>query len=225
MSAGSATDALNLRFKRENTAEQVAGALRDLIVEGRIPPGTHLREGPLSTQLGVSRNTVREATQILIGQGLANREIHRGAYVIQPTIEDVHDLFRTRRLVELAAAREAALTHKGVEELQAAVDGLEAALASGDMARVSSADLVCHRTLVDLVHGGRLAALFGSVEAESRLCLSMTGGAGADSDRLLADHRALLDALAEGDTERAVAVLDEHLADSELRLVTHLTSS
>src|SRR6478672_2065019 len=83
-----------VHLRRESTAEQVAAALRELIVSARLAPGTHLREGPLASQLGVSRNTVREAVQILVSRGLVTREIHRCAYVARLTVDDVHDLFR-----------------------------------------------------------------------------------------------------------------------------------
>src|SRR6266567_7515964 len=75
-----------LQLRRESTAEQVASALRELILSARFMPGTHLREGPLADQLGVSRNTVREAMQILVSEGLVTREIHRGAYVARLTV-------------------------------------------------------------------------------------------------------------------------------------------
>src|SRR3712207_5450747 len=97
---------LSLRLRRESTAEQVAGALRDLIVGGGLAPGTRLREAPLSQQLGVSRNTLREALHILVSQGLVRHQAHRGAYVAELDADDVRDIFRVRRLVELAAVRE-----------------------------------------------------------------------------------------------------------------------
>jgi DNA-binding GntR family transcriptional regulator len=68
-----------LQLRRESTAQQVASALRELIVTGGLPSGAHLREAALAQQLGVSRNTVREAVQILVSDGLVRREMHRGA--------------------------------------------------------------------------------------------------------------------------------------------------
>ena len=44
-----------LQLRRESTAQQVASALRELIVTGGLPAGAHLREAALAQQLGVSR--------------------------------------------------------------------------------------------------------------------------------------------------------------------------
>src|SRR5439155_1032253 len=52
------------------TAERVATVVRDRIVTGALPPGTPLRETALATELGVSRNTLREGLRLLVAQGL-----------------------------------------------------------------------------------------------------------------------------------------------------------
>ena len=62
-----------LDVQLESTAEQVAGALREAIIDGGLPQGTYLRENSLSKRFNVSRNTIREATQILVGERGARR--------------------------------------------------------------------------------------------------------------------------------------------------------
>src|SRR5207244_9230402 len=130
MADGPETELPRAEVRRESTAEQVAGALRGLIVDGTVHPGTHLSEGPVSQQLGVSRNTVREALQILVSQGLVRREIHRGAYVAEIDADDVRDLFRVRRLVELAVVREVAEADVDLSELAEQLDAVAGADAS-----------------------------------------------------------------------------------------------
>jgi DNA-binding GntR family transcriptional regulator len=204
----------SLQLRRESTAEQVAGALRELIVGARLSAGTHLREGPLAAQLGVSRNTVREAVQILVGEGLVTREIHRGAYVVRLTAEDVRDLFRVRRLVEIAAVREIA----GVSDtgsLAGAIDALAAASDSGDRTRVAVADLRCHAALVELMHSKRLSSLHAGVEAEMRLCIAFSAGHGEGPARPLEDHRVVLAAVQDGDSDAATRRLGQHLDEGE----------
>ena len=97
-----------LDVQLESTAEQVAGALREAIIDGGLAQGTYLREDSLSKRFNVSRNTIREATQILVGERLVTRRMHRGAFVSRLGAEDVHDLYRVRRIVELPAVGEAA---------------------------------------------------------------------------------------------------------------------
>jgi DNA-binding GntR family transcriptional regulator len=207
--------AVNLR--RESTAEQVAGALRELIVSARLAPGTHLREGPLATQLGVSRNTVREAVQILVSQGLVTREIHRGAYVARLTIDDVRDLFRVRRLVEPGALRELAGSPRA-SALRDSLRALSAAVESGDRSAVADTDLQFHRRLVDLIESERLGKLYAGVDAQLRLCIALAAPNGPEPSVLLDDHEAIVAALEAGDLDAAAVRLQRHLDEGERQL-------
>jgi DNA-binding GntR family transcriptional regulator len=207
-----------LHLRLESTAEQVAGAVRDLILSARLSPGSHLREGPLATQLGVSRNTVREAVQILVSQGLVRREIHRGAYVARLTVDDVRDVFRVRRLVELTAAREVARS-RDMGFLGNAVQALSAVIDAGDRAAIAAADMRFHKELVDLMRSDRLGELYAGVDVEMRLCIALVAPAGPEPSRLLADHRAILVALEAGDASLATERLERHLDESERLLI------
>src|SRR5690242_11722520 len=88
---------------RVSVADQVAAVLRQRILSGELRPGMPLQEVPLATSLGVSRNTVREATRILSGEGLLKRSIHRGVAVSQLSPKDVQEIYHLRRMLEIPA--------------------------------------------------------------------------------------------------------------------------
>ena len=69
----SALDGIVLR--RSTTAQQVADALSERILAGAFPPGDRLRESAIATELGIARNTVREAVRILQLGGLVRRDL------------------------------------------------------------------------------------------------------------------------------------------------------
>src|SRR6266446_586859 len=87
-------------INRISVADQVASILRRRILDGELLPGTALQEVPMATSLGVSRNTVREATRILSLEGLLKRSAHRGVAVAQLSLEDVAEIYRVRRRLE-----------------------------------------------------------------------------------------------------------------------------
>ena len=87
---------------RTSTAERVSDILRSRIAEGFFPPGTRLSEDSIGGALGVSRNTLREAFRLLTHERLLVHELNRGVFVRVLTVEDVEDIYRTRRLVECA---------------------------------------------------------------------------------------------------------------------------
>jgi DNA-binding GntR family transcriptional regulator len=210
-----------LQLRRESTAQQVAGALRELIVTGGLFSGAHLREAALAQQLGVSRNTVREAVQILVSDGLVRREMHRGAYVAELTEDDVRDLFRVRRLVELTAIREIAGS-KETGPLRDALRGLAAAVESGDRYAISEADLEFHRRLVALMDSERLGALYDGVDAEMQLGIARATALTVDGSTLLKDHKAIVAALERGDADAAAKRLERHLDTGERLLIEAL---
>lgn len=196
-----------------STAEQVARALREAIIDGSLPQGTYLREVSLSKRFNVSRNTIREATQILVGERLVTRLMHRGAFVTKIDSDDVHDLYRVRRIVELPAVIDAARIDRG--GLHASVRAFAQAIDDDDRAGIVAADLQFHREIVGAMHSDRLGALFESLEGELRLCMALVGGAYPDPEGSLAEHEGILAALDDNEPERARDLLAQHLDDAE----------
>jgi len=94
-----------VRIATVSTVEAAANAIRDLILDGELAPGTRLRENDFAERLGVARHSFRAATQILIGEGLLRREPNRGVQVPVFSREDVEDIFKLRAALEIEAAR------------------------------------------------------------------------------------------------------------------------
>jgi DNA-binding GntR family transcriptional regulator len=196
-----------------STAEQVANALREAIIDGSLPQGTYLREVSLSERFNVSRNTIREATQILVGERLVTRRMHRGAFVSRLDSDDVHDLYRVRRIVELPAIADAAKAD--LNALHASARAFEQAIADDNRAGIVAADLHFHREIVSAMNSDRLGALFDSLEGELRLCMALVGGAYPDPAGSLREHEEILTALDAGDAKRARKLLAAHLDGAE----------
>ena len=58
------------RIERLPLLDAILSRLRDMIIEGQLPPGTRLNEGQIGLQLGVSRTPLREAIKYLASEGL-----------------------------------------------------------------------------------------------------------------------------------------------------------
>ncbi|WP_036580903.1 GntR family transcriptional regulator, partial [Brucella anthropi] len=84
---------------------RVANAIRDDILKGRLLSGTSLIEAELINVYDVSRNTLREAMQLLRQQGLVSQEPNKSVRVKRLTETDIRDIFVVRRVVELGALR------------------------------------------------------------------------------------------------------------------------
>jgi DNA-binding GntR family transcriptional regulator len=208
-----------LKIRRSSTSEQVADAMRAMILRGELAPGTPLREVPLAESIGISRNTVREAVRVLARQGLVTHSMHRGAVVTRLSEADVADLYRVRRALETQAIdASASASPDALAGLADAVGELERAAADGDWDRMVAADWSVHERLVGFLGSRRLSAFFETIQAELRLCLAIADRADDDPDDLVAEHRELCDLLIGGERERCKELLCARLDDSELRL-------
>ena len=93
---------------KKSLRDGVFDLLHQRIVAGKVPPGEWLRQEEISTQLGVSQTPVREALDLLVSVGLAERVPYRGVRVPELTHQDVVDTYILRLLLESVAVRLAA---------------------------------------------------------------------------------------------------------------------
>jgi len=86
-------------IRRSTLRAQIAAALRDEILAGRLPAGSHFTVKEIAEQYGVSATPVREAMVDLAAQGLLDVEQHRGFRVHEFTIDDYRAMVQARMVV------------------------------------------------------------------------------------------------------------------------------
>ncbi|WJV50120.1 GntR family transcriptional regulator [Streptomyces flavofungini] len=204
---------------RTSTAERVADILRSRIAEGYFPPGTRLSEDSIGGALGVSRNTLREAFRLLTHERLLVHELNRGVFVRVLTVEDVEDIYRTRRLVECAVVHGLGRPPYAVDALAAAVAAGRAAASRRDWKGVSTANIHFHRELVALAGSARTDELMRSVFAELRLAFHVVDDPRRLHEPYLVRNQEILDALRAGLGPKAERLLGIYLDDSLQGLV------
>jgi DNA-binding GntR family transcriptional regulator len=212
----------DLTVEHTSTAERVALALRERILAGILPPGTHLREEVLARSSGVSRNTVRESIHILVREGLVTHARHRGAVVAQLDEDDVADIYRIRRLIETAGidASPRAPADR-LEKLEAEMHALAMAGRTRSAKQLVEHDLGFHRSIVALLCSRRAERFFDSIKGELHLCFTILSAVDQQYDDpapLVDDHQAIFDAIVGGRVAEARARLSEHLDSHESRL-------
>jgi DNA-binding GntR family transcriptional regulator len=84
---------------------QVRESLREMILDGRIPPGTHLVQQELASQLGTSVSVTRELLLELANVGLVEMEENHGFVVTCLDLERLTDTYLLRSMHEALAAR------------------------------------------------------------------------------------------------------------------------
>ncbi|MEU3093692.1 GntR family transcriptional regulator [Streptomyces sp. NPDC006967] len=204
---------------RTSTAERVADILRSRIAEGYFPPGTRLSEDSIGGALGVSRNTLREAFRLLTHERLLVHELNRGVFVRVLTVEDVEDIYRTRRLVEGAVVRGLGDPPYALDALARVVAQGRRAAREGDWKAVGTANIHFHRELVALAASERTDELMRSVFAELRLAFHVVDESRKLHEPYITRNVAIMEALRTGDREKAGQLLEAYLDVSLERVV------
>lgn len=201
---------------RTSTADRVADAVREEVVEGRLRPGGRLPEQALCDALGVSRNTVREALSQLVTERVLVREPNRGVFVSQPDAAAVRDVYRVRRLIETAAVRDGeACGPVTVAAIRAAVDEGRAAAAKADWDGVATANQHFHGALVALGGSPRLDQQMKLLLAEMRLVFHRMSEVRAFHEPFLDRNDAICALLEGGDRAGAAEEVRRYLRDAE----------
>jgi DNA-binding GntR family transcriptional regulator len=205
---------------RASTAERVADVLRRRIIEGDLPPRTHLSEEQLIVVLRVSRNTLREAFRLLSHEGLLVHELHRGVFVRALGEADLVDLYRLRRAVECDVVRTLSVANPvDLQPLYDAVAEAELASGRGDWVAVGTANMQFHRDLVALARSPRTSQVTERLLAELRLAFHAVASPQRLHESYVGRNRALLGLLAAGEFEQAAVQLELYLRDSLAELL------
>lgn len=200
---------------KRSLVDQALEQLRWRITEGKWAIGERLPTEPeLSAELGISRNTVREAMRVLAFSGLIEIRQGDGSYLRSMTDPlgtmralshcTLAQAQETRQILEVEAIGLAAL-RRTEEDLKGLREALERSgeLYHGDLEAYISADLVFHNRLVEAAHNPALSELYqyfsSIVGAQLRQTLNISPRRQAVFDL----HIALLDAVEHQDPERA----------------------
>lgn len=110
----------NAALARKSMKDEVYDVLHGEILAGHYGPGARLRQEDIANRLGVSMTPVREALDLLVSAGLAERVPYRGVRVLSPAAPDILNSYALRLLLECAAVRAAAchITEGQLSELR-----------------------------------------------------------------------------------------------------------
>ncbi|WP_245190884.1 GntR family transcriptional regulator [Jannaschia formosa] len=190
----------------------------DAIDLGVYRPGDRLVESELADRFGVSRTPVREALQRLETQALLTRD-GRSLIVASLSHDQLAELYAVRTELEALAARLAA-QHAAREEitvLGAMVQEDRALL--GDAQALARANRRFHSQIHRASHNRYLLQQLGMVHRTMALMAKTSLAAEGRGETALAEHQAIVDAIAARDGERAADALRLHLSTAfEVRL-------
>ncbi|WP_309059239.1 GntR family transcriptional regulator [Streptomyces sp.] len=208
---------------RSTLRQQIADALRDEVLAGRLQPGQEFTVKEIAEQYGVSATPVREALVDLSAQGLLDADQHRGFKVHEYSVDDFRGMIEARTLVTdgmfhtLADGR---LARLGPDEPRAALAGVrrrgeeaQRAALAGDLTVLIGYDLRFWRELGSVFGNPYLTDFLHRLRVQTWVCVVQRLRRLPDlRGRLWAEHTALVDALSRRDVDSARAIVASYNA-------------
>ena len=199
----------------ESLAEKAYVAIRRLIVTLELGPASVINERELVERLGIGRTPVREALRRLAHEGLVAVYPRRGMFVTDVDVRKLGLVSEVRAALEPEAARLAAERATDAEraELQELLDELDAA--GADDHALMALDERIHRAVYRCARNDLLATTLEQYYVLALRIWTIALDRQHELNDAVQGHRALLEAIHDGDAERAAETMRAHVEDFE----------
>ncbi|WP_446665996.1 GntR family transcriptional regulator [Flexivirga sp. B27] len=199
-------------------------ALKERLVLLDIGPGEPLSEQALAADLAVGRTPLREALKRLESDHLVVTYPRRGTFATPVDITALSEISEIRRVLEplaagLGAVRADVEDRQGLAKLRDGLSGLSADTSARDHMEW---DLQVHRAIYRATHNAHLETALVRYGNLATRIWSVAASRLADVGSHIVEHVDLLDAVHDGDAERAERLMREHMETFELRIRTVL---
>ena len=208
-------------LRRQSLAMLVQESLHRSILSGEFAPGEKLNEVEIATRLNVSRGPVREAFRALEASGLLKTEKNRGVIVRVVSLREAEEIYEVRAMLDESVARKLAnhMQPDTLARLKNIIAEMKAAKKTRDLARYTELNVQLHGAMVEGVGNQHLIATYRQLVLQ----LGLLRQAAIETDQSalsesVVEHEKIVNALASGDEERAVALVREHVAHGMARM-------
>lgn len=196
----------------EPAEEEIVERIYEAVIDQRLPPGMKLSEAALCEAFGVGRMRIRQSLLLLSSREVVNLLPNRGAFVASPSAQQAREVFEARLMIEPNVARLAALraSPQDVVLLRNHL-ALEAEALKNhrrrDSIRLSGQ---FHVHLAEVAGNSVTLRMVKELVTRTSLIIGIFGSPGVSNCRD-EDHGEILDALSQGDGERAASLMSRHL--------------
>lgn len=197
--------------EREVLSELVKDRILTWILQGDLAPGSRIVETRVARELGTSQAPVREALRNLATLGFVEMQPYRGSRVRKPSKDELIDAVEVRAELEALAGRLAATnrTDGCVRDLERLYDEMEEAAQRNDPHDHAFKNTQFHERIVQAAGNRTLARLWSMLEPFSRTYVTASAP-GMDLKWLSHRHDGILEAIRDGDPQRAAETMRTH---------------
>ena len=205
---------------KADSTQTIVAAITAAIIEHRLAPGAKLTEQKIASIYGVSRTIVRQALFQLSRDHLIALEPSRGAFVASPSVEEARQVFSVRRMLEQHLVEEfcAKATSADFRALRAHMKQEQTVVKRIDVQGRTRLLGDFHVLMAERIGNRVLAQILSELISRCALITLMYQSSRA-AEHSSDEHLEILQAMEARDVERAKALMEAHLADTENSLL------
>lgn len=195
--------------------------MKDALVTLVYKPGEYLNTAQVMERFGVGRTPVNQALHRLSAEGLVQIIPRKGAMAAPLSINDALELIEVRLVNEMLCMRlaAAAITPEELRELEAIARDFETAAAQRDGVTLTNTDRLFHEKIATAARNSMLQDILSVLHARSQRFWAISLSTAGHVEEVIAEHRAILSALAAHDGEAACEAARKHILSFRLSLL------
>jgi DNA-binding GntR family transcriptional regulator len=207
-----------------SAAARVASELRSGILQGDITPGSRLSQQSTAERFGVSRIPVRDALQILVGEGLVHPVSNATAVVTGLSIAELQELYELREAIE-PLATQLAVPNVGRADHITMRKQLEIMEEHADTRTWLAANTAFHAAVYERAGRPRMIELVERLRRLTDRYMYVHIEVVGQTAHLVSEHLGILAAVESGDAALAARLTRDHLASSHDFILTYLMNN
>jgi DNA-binding GntR family transcriptional regulator len=204
---------------RRDLSDRVYQVLRTEILSAKLAPGQRLSLEEFAQRFRVSITPVRDALRLLAAEGLVQLQPRRGAFVTQPSLALIEEVYQTREILECAAVdfviQKGADTLRELERVVQQIVENTVGESHADYLAYVRLDQRFHQCLIDCVGNRTLSEIYAGLRSHTLVTLALYSARDQRASETLSEHQAILDSLRRGEAEAARAALRVHLQNAK----------
>ncbi|QST00493.1 GntR family transcriptional regulator [Pontibacillus sp. ALD_SL1] len=204
--------------EKKSMIDRVHQSLKEAILYRKIAPGTQLVEKTIAEQLSVSRTPIRHAMIRLEQEGLVTIVPNRGAFVVQPTVEEIRQAFVMRKELESTAARLAIgeITDKDLEVMRELVSREKETYESVDILRYIHVNKSFHMYLAQKTGNTFLQDYMERILDQMNVYLVLydvfyDADSSMEGSTRFVEHEHIIEALSNRDLDHLLHLIERHM--------------
>jgi len=201
------------RFRVQPLHEHVAHWIREMIRKGDLNKGDRIIEKDLCASFGISRTPLREALRCLTSEGLIRIVPHRGAYVAEPSMDEIREMFEVMKLLEGNCAAMAAekISESDLVKLEKLHEKLEKHYKANQHEKYLDVNQKFHTMLQEMAGNKVLNDVVNGLRQKIVLYRYRQLYQADRFEASIREHRAIMDALRRRDPAASESLMREHL--------------